>query len=108
MSGAHTTSPLQTMTTWRKLHRNVLDYGYAHTLAKSAAFAARPIYHRAVYRIYGLDVQRVQVPEPSPRDDGFSVRRPRSNIDFLECGQALRGSLAHNFRMAPKLNVFFQ
>jgi len=47
---------------YRKLQRNLEDYGTATLLKKIIASSLEPVYLSRVYRIYGLDLNDIDIP----------------------------------------------
>lgn len=44
-------------TSWKKIHRNLRDYGILSTSIKSARYLLSPLFQHQVYRIYCLDLK---------------------------------------------------
>lgn len=90
---------------FRRMARNVRDYGLATTLKKTLSYLLGPIFGRRVYRIYRIDLSafEIEVPDDSrfiyrfiDKNDTRTMRQIEDVAEWLEgclAGKLANGSL---------------
>jgi len=60
----------------RKIQRNLRDYGLLETSKKAAVYLLSPFYHHRAYRLYSIDLCRLNRVESRPFDLQFKFIEP--------------------------------
>jgi GNAT superfamily N-acetyltransferase len=77
------TAPLRLSRLSHKVQRNLEDYGWQITIKKTLAYLVRWAYFQQVYRIYRINLDAIQAPDYSGRQEFTFKLLTSQNVDMI-------------------------